>query len=118
MPPLYRSCQKNNQNECDLVSRNFGDMTLGDAAESNGIFRGSITMRGVIATDGLPDSESFVTCPTAALVMNFMNSTPGGFPAIVMQNFLAGSDSSGITDHGRQRIRIVASHDEDITNKR
>ncbi len=73
MPPLYRSCQKNYQKQCVVVSRNVGGMTLGDDPEANGIFHGSNVMHDAIATDGLPDSESFVTCPTAALVMNFMN---------------------------------------------
>ena len=31
-------------------------------------------MRDTIATDGLPDSEPFVACLDAALVMNFMTS--------------------------------------------
>jgi hypothetical protein len=100
-----------------VVSRNVGGMTLGDDPESNGIFRGSIVMRGAIATDDLPDSESFVACLDAALMMNFMNSMSDGISAILMQNFLAGSGSSGSSDHGRQRVHIVASHDEDITNK-
>ena len=45
----------------------MGGMTLGDDSESNEIFHGSNVMHDAIATDGLPDSESFVTCPTAEL---------------------------------------------------
>ncbi len=118
MPPHHRSCQKNNQNECDLVSRNVGGMTHGDDSESNGHFPGSNVIHEVIATDGLTDLETRIACLDAALVMNFMNSTPGGISAILMQNFLADSGSSGSSDHGRQRVHIVASHDEDNTNKR
>jgi hypothetical protein len=68
------------------------------------IFRGSNVMRGAIATDGLTDSESFVACLDSALMMNFMNSMSDGISAIVMQNFLAESVSSGSSDHGRQRV--------------
>ncbi len=65
-----RSCHKNYQKQCVVVSRNVGGMTLGHDPESNGIFRGSNVMRGAIAADGLPDSETRIACLDAALVMS------------------------------------------------
>ena len=70
MPPLYRSCQKNYQNQYVVVSRNVGGMTLADDTESNGIFRGSNVIHDAIATDGLTDSGTRIACLDAALVMS------------------------------------------------
>ncbi len=76
-------------------------MTLGDDSESNGIFHGSNVIHEAIATDGLPDSESIIAWPDSESQMNFMNSTSVVISATLMQNFLAGSGSSGSSGHER-----------------